>query len=198
MIIKNGLIESSFEETFIGPNQHLLTVLSGSKGAGTHVSMWLEHFTGTTIDSAETMMFELTSTSKYVDIDEYKVQNVTGGFGAARVVDLVYRNRFEETPRGIKKPTHGTLQESNHRSYELNNEQRDRLRHAIQRFSNKAAAGKYVYWSPGGGLGRVFSLPGRRAVNCADFVLKVLNEAGVGNRYSLLFNTPKRLAKRRD
>jgi hypothetical protein len=50
---------------------------------------------------------------------------------------------------------------------------------AARRFDRKALAGRYIYSHPGGLIGRLFTRSGKRGVNCADFVVKILEEAGV-------------------
>jgi len=66
---------------------------------------------------------------------------------------------------------------------------------AVARFKAKVQAGRYVYRAPGGVLGYVASKPGTRGINCSDFVIKILREAGIRNVAYLLFDSPYRLAK---
>ena len=71
------------------------------------------------------------------------------------------------------------------------------LRNAVNRFRTKVNGGRYEFNHQGGLIGRLTSGPGKRGVNCADFCVKVLTEAGVGHLVSGLFTTPVSLTGRR-
>ncbi|WP_137128270.1 hypothetical protein [Roseomonas sp. HF4] len=79
-----------------------------------------------------------------------------------------------------------------HHSYAINTDQTIRMMQAFQRFEGKVADGRYVYSFPGGKLGRALgALKGQRGVNCADLILKILNEAGIANVSDNFVNTPR-------
>lgn len=193
-MFKNGNhLYSSFEHgQEIRHNQYLLTVLSGSHGNGGHVSLWLEHFAQNTKPTAETRKFDLCSNGSDVEIVDSRAQNLVMGQNGLEVQNLLHGSG-----NGLPA-TDGSLAVSRHRSYVIDAQQRDRVIQAVVKFARKNNEGRYAYFKPGGGLGRIGYFGGKRGVNCADFVLKILNESGVGNRYSLLVNTPIRMSRPRN
>lgn len=195
MVYERGGFWSSFDANkAIRVNKYALTVYSGSSWTGGHSSMWLEHFENDNPALGETKMIDLIAFGSEIQINIEVAQ--VGLTNAVLDNDWSYRNT-DATFKGLPKSQVKLIQ-SNHRSYDITSAQRNALLVAVNRFARKVSEGRYVYSLVGGGLGRVFSLPGRRGVNCADFVIKILNETGIGNRYSLPFNTPSRLAKRRN
>lgn len=81
-----------------------------------------------------------------------------------------------------------------YKSYTLTDAQRAGVEAAALRFKAKNANGRYTYRLAGGTIGRLTTRPKTRGVNCADFVIKVLDEAGVTRIKSKIFNTPARIA----
>ena len=67
---------------------------------------------------------------------------------------------------------------------------------AVIRFRNKVNNGRYVYNHHGGLIGRISTGHGVRGVNCADFCVKILTEARVGNLVGGLFTIPVSLTGR--
>jgi hypothetical protein len=65
---------------------------------------------------------------------------------------------------------------------------------ASKRFAMKTSRGRYTYVQPGGALGWVASRPGKRGVNCSDFVIKILNESGIASLGYRLFDAPIRVS----
>ena len=194
MVYERGGFWSSFDANkSIKVNKYALTVFSGASWTGGHASMWLEHFESDNASLGETKMIDLIAFGSEIQINIEIAQ--VGLTNAILDNDWSYQNT-DTTFKGLPK-TQVQLIKSNHRTYDITSAQRDAVLTAVARFARKVSKGRYVYSLVGGGLGRVFSLPGRRGINCADFILKILNETGIGNRYSLPFNTPSRLAKRR-
>jgi hypothetical protein len=78
--------------------------------------------------------------------------------------------------------------------YPMTDAQRASLDAAIRRFIAKNAKGRYTYRIAGGVIGRLTTARKTRGVNCADFIIKVLDEAGIAHIKSKIFNTPSRVA----
>jgi len=171
-------------------DNYLLTVLSGSSWSGGHAAMFLEHFDAYNLP--ETLMIDLISFgggSIQINIEQAQVGLSTS------IIDCTYTlANTNETHTGMPK-SQERLVHSHHRSYYINAKDRDRFMTAVRRFARKVDDGRYVYVTPGGLLGRIGSGIGKRGINCADFVIKVLNESGIANRYNTLFTTPSRVAK---
>lgn len=68
---------------------------------------------------------------------------------------------------------------------------------AARRYQAKVNSGHYSYLKAGGLIGRLGGEAGTHGVNCSDFVMKVLKEAGVHNYMRLLFSTPGGITGRR-
>lgn len=86
----------------------------------------------------------------------------------------------------------GRMGTTKHHSYRLNHRQARAVDAAFQKFKQKNAGGRYVYCREGGALGRVLNVfKGQRGVNCADLVIKILNDAGIVKVLDGLYNSPK-------
>jgi hypothetical protein len=68
------------------------------------------------------------------------------------------------------------------------------LLRAVARFTGKLNQGRYSFNLAGGALGSVLSLPGKRGINCAGFVQKVLREAGIVRIEKKFIMTPRHVA----
>jgi hypothetical protein len=84
-----------------------------------------------------------------------------------------------------------------YQSWVITHAQGDAILNAAQRYRAKTGAGRYKYSLPGGFVGRLSTAfkPGEHGVNCADFAIKILREAGVARVKSYVFNRPARIAK---
>lgn len=78
--------------------------------------------------------------------------------------------------------------------YPMTSGEREALNAAVRRFKVKVANGRYTYRLAGGVIGRLTTRPSMRGVNCADFLIKVMAEAGIATISSRFFNSPSRIA----
>jgi hypothetical protein len=181
MIGTVGNVESSF--TIGGPITGQRSVLTVTSMAGKivtdHTSLFLEHIAD---KGPETRLIHLRATGPNINISDGRVQYFMG----ASLLRM-------ETSLPLEKPE--KVARVPQRSFELDPDQKTKLMAAIARFKFKNAAGRYRYAKPGGGLGRAFSLPGTRGVNCTDFAIKVLGEAGISLFGSRLIDLPGRLTR---
>lgn len=76
-------------------------------------------------------------------------------------------------------------------SYRITRVQANAVMDSIKRFQKKIETKRYVYSQPGGVLGSIFSTIGHRGINCADFVIKIINDAGIAHVNNKLYNTPR-------
>lgn len=84
------------------------------------------------------------------------------------------------------------METTKHHSYQLSYPQARAVNAAFMKFKGKSERGRYVYCKEGGVLGRVLGVfTGQRGVNCADLVIKILNDAGITKVLDNLYNTPK-------
>jgi hypothetical protein len=124
------------------------------------------------------------------------------GAGACwRKFDLIVRDDVIEVRTGRiheNEPTRLPAdRELYYRSWAVQLSTVNRLKFAVDRFGAKVSDGRYKYSEPGGLVGRLGGIGhGRRGLNCADFCVKVLTEAGVGHLVSGLFTTPVSLTGR--
>jgi hypothetical protein len=81
-----------------------------------------------------------------------------------------------------------------YRSFVVTNDEMHAVIRAAEQFATEVAKGKYVYRLPGGLLGRLTTLPGKRGVNCADFCIEILKRAKISRLKSRLLNTPRSVA----
>jgi len=81
-----------------------------------------------------------------------------------------------------------------YQGYPMTDAQRAALEAAVLRFKTKVNAGRYSYRIAGGVIGRLTTRPGTRGINCADFIIKILEEAGITRIKSEIFNSPARIA----
>ena len=86
------------------------------------------------------------------------------------------------------------LLNTHHTCYKINSIQSARVLMAARRFSDKAKSGRYSYQHGGGIKARLQTRPGTRGVNCGDFVIKVLREAGIASLGYKYLSTPYRVA----
>ena len=163
----------------IDQNHAVVTVFSGSSGSGGHTSMFLEMFEN---GNPKSYFIDLTTNGTAISISKSPAQIFPPNGNAINM----------SLPKGGNLLA---LARSHHHSYPITGAQAAALLLAVQRFKDKVQAGRYAYVKPGGAIGRVLTRPGKRGVNCADFAIKVLSEAGITNISSLAFNTPYRVAK---
>ncbi len=162
-------------------NAHsVLTILSGSTGTGGHASMILEHFDDQ--GSPKSTLLDLSAGAAGISINKTPAQILQAN---GNVINMTL-------PKG---GDWAELTKTHHRCFALTAVQTAALLAAVQRFKDKVSNDRYVYRAPGGVLGRLSSLPGTRGVNCADFIIKVLGEAGITKIGYRLVDTPFRVAK---
>jgi len=104
------------------------------------------------------------------------------------------------------REAHSSLRQFNiprYKSWIITHNQGDALLQAAMRYKTKVGQGRYQYCLPGGAIGHLKTLhkprtgnsTGKHAVNCADFAMKILREAGIATITSGLFNRPAGIAK---
>ena len=103
-------------------------------------------------------------------------------------------NKIDINYEQLESEYHGRSEHLHYQSWEISNNQWNAVIAAAERFRNKAEAGRYTYRLAGGVAGWLSTMPGKRGVNCADFCIKILKEAGIANLGNSLINTPKRVA----
>lgn len=190
-MIKNGekWYSSFLNEVEVKRDQAVITVLSGSSFGG-HASMYVEY------------QPRREGFPKMLKCDLGTVDGSRDGRVWTNKIPVQYIENGEIMSTNLPKmtnnntPVAGTsgLESAHHHSYVVDDTQTSRFLDAVDRFEQKAKGGRYLYSKPGGALGAIFSKPGRRALNCADFVIKVLNEAGIADIGYRLFDTPYRVA----
>ncbi len=129
----------------------------------------------------------------------------SGNIAESRKIDLIGRwdaagvmtpNITESIETNHSRPLRSVSCRYNYHSWEIKDIDTIRIMQAIEWFKLKnkadtvdAGHARYNYKFAGGLLGRVFTKPGTRGVNCVDFVRKILSDAGihVGN---FILNTP--------
>jgi hypothetical protein len=186
----NGVPEyfSSFCPRQIRLDHYVVTVFSGSSYVGGHASIFLEHF-GRNGAGQETLIIDLRITAGAMRVNTETCQYAgSGPNGQREMIDTL------PLPKGGDIDL---IAGTNHRCYDASTFQRDALLRAVDRFSNKMGNGRYSYAATGGVLGWIGSLPGQRGINCADFIIKVLNEAKIANRKYGLVDLPSRIARSR-
>jgi hypothetical protein len=168
------------ESDIINVNQSILTVFSASKGTGGHASMFLESLDN---GKPKCQFIDLTTDQNRIKISITPGQMITP---KGEVINL-------SLPKGGDPEK---LRGSHYQCFVLDREKHEAVITALGKFKLKVDAGRYVYRAAGGALGWISSVPGTRGVNCADFVIKVLRDAGVKKIPHLLFDTPFRVATR--
>ena len=121
----------------------------------------------------------------------------TSGGGSVNVNVLPVQRMLGSHLVNFGMPKDGKLEDlarSHHHSYSLNPQQKSNFLSAVARFKAKNDAGRYRYRVPGGAVGWLTSKPGTRGVNCADFVIKILTEAGIETMRHRIYDLPKRVA----
>jgi hypothetical protein len=163
----------------------VITVLSGSTWPGNHSSMFVEYCTSAAPPPAqyETRLIHLTGPPPNYwppEIEDVRIQDLTAG--------------ADNWHQGW---THVELAGKEHfRSYPVTTLVAQTVRLEAVRFHNKLTyqgGSRYTYSHAGGLKGRL-KVDGR-GINCADFIIKVLGDAGVANLPTKLFSTPYRVAQ---
>jgi hypothetical protein len=167
------------ESNVIDAQHSVLTVFSGSTGSGGHASMFLERIES---GKPKCYLIDLTEGGGVISIAKSAAQIIKGDNS---VINM-------SLPKGGDPLK---LSAAHRHSYAIDAERTEAVILAVDRFKKKAAAGRYVYRVTGGALGRMTSRYGTRGINCADFVIKILRDAGIKKVAYLLFDTPFRVAK---
>ncbi|WP_237216967.1 hypothetical protein [Falsiroseomonas oryziterrae] len=115
------------------------------------------------------------------------------GFGANEI-EILDEEKGVFHPGSKDAPEEDRSDDYYYTAYPMTDAQRASLDAAIRRFIAKNAKGRYTYRIAGGVIGRLTTAPKVRGVNCADFIIKVLDEAGIAHIKSKVFNTPSRVA----
>ncbi|HEX3877486.1 MAG TPA: hypothetical protein VHW24_10900 [Bryobacteraceae bacterium] len=168
-----------------------MTVVSGSSGFGKHASLFLEYYDNLNDEFPKTEMYDVhhAPNSTKIKIQKFDCHFMQGG-------NIILTTQIPKV-NGQNQPIQNTngASDAHHHSYIVNHDRMTRVKAAIQEFKRKAEeTGRYTYVAPGGALGFMFSKVGQRGVNCADFVIKVLEKANVAKLGSGLFNSPYRIA----
>lgn len=167
------------ESNVIDAQHSVLTVFSGSTGSGGHASMFLECMDA---GNPKCQLIDLTMGGGVISIIKSPAQIIKGDNS---VINM-------SLPKGGDPVA---LSAAHRHSYAIDAAATAAVIQAVDRFRNKAKAGRYVYRAAGGVVGRLSSRPGTRGINCADFVIKILREAGIKKIAYLLFDTPYRVAR---
>ena len=167
----------------ISDDLQVLTIRSGSSGDGGHVSMYLEKTEPTAPGCFSTQMLDLTAMEGH-DEPIIKIEHV----------QLWNSNGILSIDKLDKKRGPSELIKTHHSCYKINSIQSQKIIAAAERFRKKVREGRYTYYQEGGIKARLATRPGTRGVNCGDFVIKILKEAGIamlGYKYK---STPYRVA----
>jgi hypothetical protein len=193
---RNGDGRSAFSEgttditaesaRLIDDQNSVLTVVSGARGTGSHVTMFLEYLKG---GVAVTRMVELRQNAGDIIINWLKIQEMTATGGSNfptpdndPITALIHGDHFD------------LLAGKRHQSYRLEGAQKLHFTKAVKKFKTKVDNGRYRYVVLGGALGWVGTLPTTHGVNCSDFVIKILKDSGIANLGHRLYELPKRVS----
>jgi len=189
---------SSFDSTLlITPNNYVVSAFAQDNFTGGHAELYVEELEDDiTPASAIATMIHLTASHSgkvYINIHVCQTYNAI----EHKMEHFAHENLPDWTPA-----TYWDDHDGRARTYRATRDQVDRVKQAAHRFRNKNVnANRYYYSLPGGLLGRIgggiSTLGNKRGVNCADFLIKILNESGLAHRKSLLFNMPSRIARPR-
>ena len=184
--------QNRWYSSFLSMNDHVqgisdavqvLTVRSGSVGTGGHVTMYLETTEPLVPGGVSTRKLELTAVEglaqPIIALNHVQLSNAHG--------ELVIDNL--DSKRGPAE-----LLRTHHKCYKITAAQSADVLTAARRFEEKVNSGRYIYHQQGGIKARLGSWPGTRGVNCADFVIKILREAGIANLGYKWVSTPFRVA----
>ncbi|WP_426956883.1 hypothetical protein [Muricoccus radiodurans] len=116
------------------------------------------------------------------------------GSGSSASGSGINEIEIEDEETEVNKESDRRAADYYYTGYPMNDAQRASLEAAVLRFKTKNANGRYTYRLAGGVIGRLTTRPKTRGVNCADFIIKVLDEAGITRIKSKIFNTPSRIA----
>ncbi len=121
------------------------------------------------------------------------------GTPVTRKVHLQYDETgivINEEPPQINDDASRDATQYHYTCYDMSDSQRTQLEDAIRKFKTKNASGRYTYRLAGGVIGRLTTRPGKRGVNCADFIKKVLGDAKIVMFSESAISMPKTVAKR--
>ncbi len=167
-------------------NQGVIAVTSYGGLTGGHAALYLE-----CIDkSGDATVHKIHLTARLAGSGELESTG-SGSSASGRGTNEVYIN-FEPKEKNEESRDRGTT--LHYQSFVVTNEKILAVLRAVRRFKDKVAQGRYTYRLAGGTLGWLTTRPGQRGVNCADFCIKILKEAGIKDLGSKFINTPKRVA----
>jgi hypothetical protein len=115
----------------------------------------------------------------------------SGSTGSLSIdIDIEEKERNVDTPDDDHRGSYLRYQ-----SYVITDASVTSLKFAANRFKFKNNNGRYRYRLGGGAVGWLLTRPGTRGVNCTDFVIKILKEAGIANIKNAIVNAPRRVAR---
>jgi hypothetical protein len=170
----------------IVPNGGQVTVASYKSLTGGHSMMYLEFI--------DTMGFAVTRKIHLLAGLGGSQEAESTGSGSSASGSGVNEIEIEDEETEVNKESDRRANSYYYTSYPMTDGQRAALEAAVLRFKTKNANGRYSYRIAGGVIGRLTTRPKTRGVNCADFLIKVLDEAGIARIKSKIFNTPSRIA----
>jgi hypothetical protein len=145
---------------------------------------------------------------EYIDVMGFAVTrkiHLTAGLGGSQQAESVGSGSsasgsgineitIEDEETEVNKESDRRANDYYYTGYPMSDNQLHKLEAAVLRFKSKNDNGRYVYRIAGGVIGRLTTRPKTRGVNCADFIIKVLDEAGITKIKSKIFNAPSTIA----
>jgi hypothetical protein len=191
MIKAGGGWESEFPNSQgmrvrIAPNHGQVTVASYKSLTGGHSMMYLEYI--------DEMNFAVTRKLHLLAGLGGSQQAESTGSGSSASGSGTNQIVIEDEEKEVNKESDTRSADYHYTSYPMTDAQRQALDAAALRFKSKVDNGRYRYRLAGGVIGRLTTLPKTRGINCADFIIKILKEAGIARIDSKVINTPARIA----
>ncbi len=171
-------------ETPVEDNHSVIASTSYGGMTGGHSAMYLEY-----MDGDDAIVYKIHLTAGLGGSEQ--AESTGSGSSASHGVNEINIDIEEKEVNEEHRDRGTTL---HYQSWVITNAQFNAFLSAVEKFRNKVAMGRYSYRLAGGAVGWISTRPGKRGVNCADFIIKVLKEAGIANLGSKLINTPKRVA----
>lgn len=170
----------------IAKNSGQVTVASYKSLTGGHSMMYLEYI--------DEMGFAVTRKIHLTAGLGGSQQAESTGSGSSASGSGINEITIEDEETEVNKESDRRANDYYYKGYPMSDGQRATLEAAVLRSKTKNTNGRYKYRIAGGVIGRLTTLPKSRGVNCADFIIKVLDEAGITKIKSKIFNTPSRIA----
>jgi hypothetical protein len=167
-------------------NEGIIAVTSYGGMTGGHAALYLEHID----DYGNACVYKIHLTAGLGGSGKLESTG-SGSSASGSGTNEVYIN-FE--PKEVNEESRDRGTTLHYQSFVVTNEKIYAVVAAVSRFEAKVARGRYTYRLAGGTLGWLTTRPGKRGVNCADFCIKILKEAGIADLGSKFINTPKRVA----